>query len=99
MEAQRNSGEDLFLGVVGRVVAWYDFDVGRTSKSAHIYDAYRNRHERTASLSTDVNDFTDALASFTGLVLPSGVSINRLLSIRNFTVSVLVDRVGPGCDK
>lgn len=36
MEAQRNSFEHLLFGVVGRVVMWSEFDVGRMTRSARI---------------------------------------------------------------
>lgn len=87
LDAERNSLEHFLLGIVGRVITWSDLGVRRRSRIANIYAAYCTAHERAGNLQTEINNFQYAPACFTCFVLPFGVIMPPLLSLRQCTES------------
>lgn len=89
MVSQQNIVDYLVLSVVGRLVTWSHFDVGRKSMNGRVFDASRNAHEHAASFRMDFNYFPETPACYTCLALPLGVIMPPLRTIRSFTESAL----------
>lgn len=60
-------------------------EIGRTSSSARVFDAYSKVHELAVSYRTEINQFPEALQCFTGLPHPLGVSMLPLKNLRCFS--------------